>query len=181
MDEEEKGHIFWEFGAYKRFGADLPSINHFGEPLAFCNARQNSPAGLPHSILPLAAAYTSRVMANSGTDTNDLRAALPAVADSSGRSPSHTAWTAFVQGTTKLGPAVDTSALVPHIESSEKKHMVQGTGRLEAATVTSDLEGPEIQGDKSPTMRTTPAGGSQSRPMKPQAGDRSRFRPWGYI
>ena len=116
-----------------------------------------------------------------GTNSEKLHLALPAVADSSSRSLSRTVLTAFEWETTELGAAVDASPVVSHVEFNKKKQMGQATWKLGVAAVTSRLEGLEIPGDRQPTAKTTPSGGSGSRSTKSQAGDRSRFRPWGYI
>lgn len=115
------------------------------------------------------------------TDTNDIRANLPAIADSSSRPVSRTALTVFVRGTTELEPAIDAFTLMPHIESSEEKQINEATGGVELSAVTSRLENRDIQGEEYPTTQARPGEGPESRYMKPQAGDRSRFRPWGYI
>ena len=180
-NEEVGGHLIWESEVYSRVGADLTLVNHFREPVVFSDTMQLSPAGSPNSTLPGAAAYTSNVMDARGTDTNDLRAALPAAADLRSRSVSRTALTSFVRGIIELGPATNASALVPHVESSAGKQTGQATGGLEAAAVTSSLEGLGTQEEKYTITQTRPDGGPKFRSAKRQAGDRSRFRPWGYI
>ena len=112
------------------------------------------------------------------TDTNDLRMNLPAVADSSSRSVSRTA---SIRGINELGHSLDASALVLHMNFSEEKQMGEATGGLNVVAVTSRLEGLDSQGDKSRTTQMMRGGGSESRSLKPRAGDRSRFRPCGYI
>ena len=112
---------------------------------------------------------------------DDPRASLLATRDSSSRSVSCAALPAFVRETTELGPILDASALVLQTESSDEKHMGQAAKCMEVAAVTSGLEGLDVPGDKYPSTQKAPSGGRGSRSMKPQAGNRSRFRPWGYI
>lgn len=119
---------------YNWLGANLKSGNDFCEPVAFRDNTHNSFARFPDSTLPLAASYTSNVLNGRRTYTDNLRAALPAVADSSSGSVSRAALTASIRETTELGPAVDAFALVPHIDSSEEKQMGQATG-LEVAAI----------------------------------------------
>lgn len=180
-DDEVKEHLIWEFKVCNRLGAEEASVNDFREPLAFCDTTQNSPARFLNSTLPPATAYTSNVMDACGIESNDLCAALHAIADSSSRSVSRTALAVFVQGTTELGSAVDASALVPHTEAREKQQMGQATGGLEVGTVASRLDGLDVQGNKYPATQMMRGGGLSPRSMKMQAGKRSRFRPWGYI
>ncbi len=116
-----------------------------------------------------------------GTNTNDLRAALPAVADSSSRSVFRTALTSFARESTELGPAADASARVPHIELYGEKQTGQATGDLQVAAINSNLEGRDIEGEEYPNTPTRPGGEPKSGCTKRQAGGRSRFRPWGYI
>lgn len=165
-NEAVKGQLIWESEVYSRL---------------FSDTTQLSLAGSPNSTLPGAAAYTSSVMDTRGTDTNDLRAALPAVADPNSRSVSRTALTSFVRGIIELGPAANASALVPHVESCAAKQTGQATGGLEATAVTSRLEGLDTQEGEYMITQTRPDGGPEFRSAKRQAGDRSRFRPWGYI
>lgn len=166
---------------YNHFRARSTSVNDFGQPFGSCDTKQNSSAGVPDPTLPLAPAYTSSVLDALGTGTNNLRIAMHAAADSSSRSGSRTALTAFVRRTTKLGPIVDASALVPRTEPSEKEPMGEATGGSEAAVIIRRSKGVDTQGDKYPATQTTHGAVPRSRFMKPQAGNRSRFRPWGYI
>ena len=113
--------------------------------------------------------------------TVDPRASVPAVRDSSSRSVSGAVTSAFVRETTELGSILDASALVLQTESSNEKQMGQAANCMEVAAVTSGLEGLDVAGDKYPSTQKAPNGRRGTRSMKPQAGNRSRFRPWGYI
>ena len=73
------------------------------------------------------------------------------------------------------------SQVEPHMDPSEEKQTGQATGGSEVAVVTLRSEGLDIQGERHSNSQTRPGRGSESRSVKPQAGDRSRFRPWGYI
>lgn len=180
-NEEGKETQMRDSEVYCQFGAGSTSVKDFGQPFGSCDTKQNSGAGFPDSMLPLAAAYRSSVLDARGRGTNDLCVAQHAVADSSSRSGSRTILTAIVQRNTKVGPIVNSSALVSHTETNEKEPMSQATGGPEAKDITSRPEVLDIQGDEYPATQTTRGGGSGSRFMKPQAGERSRFRPWGYI
>ena len=116
-----------------------------------------------------------------GIDTVDLRASVPAVEDSSSRSVSRVGFPAFVREATELGSVPDASARVLQIESSNEKQMGQAADRLEVAAVTSGFEGLDVPKGKYPSTQKGPSGGQGTRSMKPQASNRSRFRPWGYI
>ena len=165
-NDEGKETSIRDYEGYSQFGTGLTSVEDFGQPFGSCDTKQKSGAGFPYSRLPLAAAY---------------RKAQHAVADSSSRSGSRTILTAIMQRNTKVGPIVNSSVLVSHIETSEKDPMSQATGGPEVKIITSRPEGLDIQGDKNLATQTTRGGGPGSRLMKPAAGDRSRFRPWGYI
>ena len=155
--------------------------------LIFCDKAQISPKVLAKSMPSLAATYTCSVMGARGADTNDLRMYLLAVAVSSSRSVSctgsvsPTAFTAFVWENIELGPALDASFRLLYMDFGEEKETGRADGRLEVPAVTSRLENPDSQGNKHTTTHTTPGGGRNPHSMKPQVGDRSRFRPWGYI
>lgn len=86
-----------------------------------------------------------------------------------------TAFTAFI-----LGPALDPATLVLRIEFSERKEMGDAAGHSEISAVTSRLKGLNSQGENNPNAHTTAGGELEARSMKRQAGNRSRFRPWGY-
>lgn len=182
-DEEVNEHLIWKSEVYRRFGADLTSVNDFHSLFAICETTQDSLPGFPKSTLHLAAADTSSAMDARTMDTGDLHAVRPAVADSSsGSEPcTSTLLTACVWGTNELGSAVDASSLTPSIEPSEEKQIGQAPDGLEMAAVIFRFDGLDTQGDKHPNAQTSPGGGPKSRSVKPQAGDRSRFRPWGYI
>ena len=98
-----------------------------------------------------------------GTYANELDAALPAIANSSSR--------------TMIRLPLTTSV---HVDSTEDKQTGRATG-LEGAEIKSELGILDVQGDKHNVTRTAPGGGLKSRSMERQAGQRSRFRPWGYI
>ena len=111
-----------------------------------------------------------------GIDTVDLRASVPAVRDSGSRSVSRAASPEFIRETTELGAVLDASALVLQIDSGNEKQVGRTAKRMD-----SGVEGLAVQGDKYPDTQKAPCGGQGTRSMKPQAGNRSRFRPWGYI
>lgn len=115
-----------------------------------------------------------------GADTNELRMAKPAVAVSSSRSVSRTAFTAFMRETNELGAALNASSPVLHMDSREAKETGEADGGLEVAAVTASLESPDIRENTYTARQTTPGGGRDTRSRKPQIGYRSRFRPWGY-
>ncbi len=180
-DEEVKGQSIWESKGYTNFEADTTLVNDFRKLGVLSDITCISLADVPNSTLPLAVAYTSGVMEARGTNTNGHRASLPAVAESSSRSVSRTALSSFAWESTELGPAADAPARVPHIELCGEKQTGQATGGLQVAAVNSNLEGRDIEGEEYTSTPTRPGGEPNSRCPKRQAGDRSRFRPWGYI
>ena len=61
------------------------------------------------------------------------------------------------------------------------KEIGQIVGLYEVAHVSSRSKSPDIQEDNYRIIQTTPVGWRDTRSMKSQIGDRSRFRPWGYV
>ena len=179
--EEVKGQSIWESKGYNNLEADTTLVNDFRKLGVLINTKRISLADVPNSTLPLAVAYTSGVMEARGTNTNDLRAALPAVVESSSHSVSRTALTSLVREIPELGPAANASPQVPHIELCGEKQTSQATGGLQVAAINSNLEGRDIEGEEYTSTPTRPGGEPRFRCTKRQAGDRSRFRPWGYI
>ena len=80
-------------------------------------------------------------------------------------------------------PSAVADSLGQHQESSQVKDVGEFSGHVGVRNVASKREGLALREYKySTSMKTTvPAGGSRTRAIKPQPGDRSRFRPWGYI
>ena len=107
--------------------------------------------------------------------------ALPAIVSSSSHLVSRTAFDTAAREATALGPILDAFALTVSKESSEAKEMGEVVSRYEVAHATSRSKSPDIQEDNYPILQMTPAGWRDTRSMKPQIGDRSRFRQWGYI
>ena len=92
-----------------------------------------------------------------------------------------TAFDTTAREATALGPVLDIFALTLSKESSGTKEMGKVVGRYEVTHVTSRSKNLDNQEDKYRMLQTKPVGWRDTRPMKPQIGDRSRFRQWGYI
>ena len=107
--------------------------------------------------------------------------ALPGIVNSSSRLASRTAFDMAAREATALGPVLDAFTLRLSKESSEAKEMGEVVSRYEVALVTSRSKSPDIHEDKYPILQTTPVGWRDTRSVKPQIGDRSRFSPWEYI
>ena len=124
---------------------------------------------------------TCNVMEARVADTNVTRMGLPAIVNSSSCLVSRTAFDTTAPEATALGPVLDAFAVTVSKGPSEAKETGEAAGRYEVAHVTSRSKSPDIPEDKYPILQTTPVGWRNTRSMKPQIGDRSRFRPWGYI
>ena len=177
MDEERKKHCTIYSEEHNPFGDTSKSLNDF----RLGSDSQTPPKVLAKSVPSFASASPCDLVDDHGADTNDPCTALPAVADVSSRSMSRTAFTAFVRETTELGPTLNTSALMLPMISCEAKEMSELAGCLEVSAVTSGLTTLDDEGDKESTTQTTPGVERKARFRRPQVGDRSRFRPWGYI
>ena len=171
--QDVKAPLIWESEIpSNQLEPEIVSVGDSCKSFTVSDTTRNPPAPFPNSPFPLVASCKSSTMDAGGTYANELGFALPAVANSSSRTMSRPALTTFVRGST--------SALVPHIDSSERKQTGRATG-LEVADVNSELGGLDIQEDKHHITRTALGGGLKTRSVERQAGHRSRFRPWGYI
>ena len=180
MNEGRKEHSVWNTEIHNISVATLTSVNDV-RSRAFGDNLQTPPKFLAKSMPSPASVYTCNVMEARGADTNETRMALPAIVNSSSHLVSRTAFDTAAREATALGPVLDAFALTLSKEASEANEMGEVVSRHEVAHATSRSKSPDIQEDKYPILQTTPVGWRETRSMKPQIGDRSRFRPWGYI
>ena len=126
--QDVKEPLIWESEIpSNQLEREVASINNSCKSLMAFNTTRNLPAGYPNSPFPPVASCKSIAMENCGTYAKGIGAALPAIANSSSRTMLRTT---SVRGCT--------SALVPHIDSSEVKQTGRATG-LEGAEVKSEL------------------------------------------
>ena len=180
MNEEMKEHSTWNTKVHNMSVATLTSVNDV-RPRAFGDNLQRSLKFLAKSMPSPASVYTCNVMDARTADTNTTRVALPAIVNLSRRLGSRTAFDTAAREPTVLGPVLDAFALTLSKKSSEAKEMGEVVGRYEVTHATARSKSPDIQEDKYPILQTKPVGWRDICSMKPQIGDRSRFRPWGYI